>query len=292
MLKLNFLRFAAINFLPLLFILFHIQTISAQHPCDTFPVTTCTVPSALETWTINDDNTSATGQTGDDFTTQIGSHDPNLKTLWYRWTAPKTRVYVVDTKGTNPNAAPPIPNLDTTIKITIGGTTPANTTLFNYNQDWNGVSECLQYLTTLRGTEHIRSSCTILYAVAGTTYNFQVDGQNGFVFPQAGPFNLNLRPLIEPTSSNASVSGRVSDGAGNAIPRVRINLTKPNGESLTVMTNSFGYYHFENIESGQNYLLQAVGKNYQFQNNPRVLTVNEDLQNQDFIADIGFQSRN
>lgn len=280
MLKLNFLRSAAINFLPLLFILFHSQTINAQHPCDTFGNTTCTVPSALETWTINDDNTSATGQTGDDFTSQIGSHDPNLKTLWYRWTAPKTRVYVVDTKGTNPDALPPIPNLDTTIKITIGGTLPTNTTLYNYNQDWNGSSECLQYLSTLRGTEHIRSSCTILYAVAGTTYNFQVDGQNGFVFPQSAPFNLNLRPLIEPTSSYVSVSGRVSDTQGNPISRVSVRITKPNGEALKTATNSFGFYIFEEIESGQTYILQADSKRFSFENNPRVLFVNDNLQDE------------
>ena len=281
MLKLNFLRSAAINFLPLLFILFHIQTTSAQHPCDNFPVTTCTVPSALETWTITDDNTSATGQTGDDFTSQIGSHDPNLKTLWYRWNAPKTRVYVVDTKGTNPNETL---NLDTVIKITIGGTTPANTTLFTYNQDWNGVSECLQYFSTLRGTEHIRSSCTILYAVAGTTYNFQIDAQNGFVFPQAGPFLLNLRPLIEPTSSNVSVSGRVLDSSGNPLERVSVKLTKPNGEVLRTNTNTFGFYGFTGIESGQSYVLQADSNRFTFQNNPRVLFVNNDLQDQNISA--------
>lgn len=283
--KLIFSRFGAIHFLLLTAIFFHANSTYAQHPCDTFGGTTCTVPGSLETWTISDNNSIATGQTGDDFTTQIGSHDPNMKTLWYRWTAPNTRVYVVDTKGTNTNGTATIPVLDTTIKITTGGTLPTNTTFRFYNQDWNGVSECNQYTTTLRGTEHIRSSCLILYAVAGTTYNFQVDGQNDCCsFPTSGAFLLNMRPLIEPTSSSVSVSGRTLDVNGNVISGVAVRLTKPNGEILTRISNSFGNYLFEAVESGQTYILEANKKRFLFQNSPRALFVNGSLQDQNLIG--------
>lgn len=284
----KFVRFIAISSFIFLAIIFHTNSAFAQHPCDTFGNTTCTVPSALENWTIQDDNTTATNQTGDDFTTQIGSHSPNGKTLWYRWTAPKTRVYVVDTRGTNTNAVPPIPVLDTVIKITVGGTLPTNTTLLTYNQDWDGVSPCLQFLSTLRGTEHIRSSCLILYANAGTTYNFQVDGQNDCCsFPTAAPYLLNLHPLIEPTAANATVSGKVLSSQGRGIKGVGISITNlQTSETRNTITTSFGSYNFDDLPSGNQYLISLTSKRYNFLPSSQMINLTENLDGINFVGEI------
>jgi hypothetical protein len=284
----NFGRFIASSSFIFVAFLFHTNSAFAQHPCDTFANTTCTVPGALETWTIVDDNTTATNQTGDDFTTQIGSHAPNGKTLWYRWTSPKTRVYVLDTKGTNTNAIPVIPVLDTTIKVTVGGTLPTNTTLLTYNQDWNGVSLCSQFLTTLRGTEHIRSSCLILYANAGTTYNFQVDGQNDCCsFPTAAPLRLNLRPLLEPTAANATISGKILTSQGRGIKNVQVSITNlQTGETRNTITTSFGNYTFEDLPSGNNYLISVNSKRYIFSTNNQTVNLTENLSDVNFVGEM------
>lgn len=275
MLKLNFLRFAAFNFLPLLFTLFHVQTISAQHPCDNFPVTVCVVPSSLETWTIVDNNSAATGQTGE----QNYWSPSSPKSLWYAWTAPQTRVYVADMKGTNPNNTTVF---DAFLSVHTGGNTFATLT-----ERWNADSwlfPCTFYLSTIRGTESNDSPCIFIYATAGTKYNFSVDSYGGTAYGIQGAFNLNLRPFIEPTSANVSISGRVLDVSGNPISKISVKLIKPNGEVLKAITNSFGFYVFSGIESGQTYILQANSKHFTFQNNPRVLFINEDLTGQNLTG--------
>lgn len=89
---------------------------------------------------------------------------------------------------------------------------------------------------------------------------------------------------IAPSAAEVSISGRIADKAGNGIARVRVSLTKPNGEILTATTNAFGFYKFENLEAGENYILQAASKRFQFQNNPRLISVSEDVQNEDFTG--------
>ncbi|MCU0239565.1 MAG: hypothetical protein MUC29_09000 [Pyrinomonadaceae bacterium] len=127
MLNRNFLRLIAVKFL-LLFtaIIFHSQTTFAQHPCDNFPVTICNVPSSFETWTINDNNSTATAQVGEP---NIWSPISTPKSLWYSWTAPYTRVYVLDMRGTNPNNTTVF---DSYLSVHTGGNTFASLT-----QNWN-----------------------------------------------------------------------------------------------------------------------------------------------------------
>jgi hypothetical protein len=89
---------------------------------------------------------------------------------------------------------------------------------------------------------------------------------------------------IAPSAAEVSIGGRISNESGNAIARVRVSLIKQNGEILSAMTNAFGYYKFEGIEVGQIYVLQATNRKLQFQNNPRVLQVMEDLSEENFIT--------
>lgn len=90
--------------------------------------------------------------------------------------------------------------------------------------------------------------------------------------------------FIAPLVAQVSIGGRITNESGNGIARVRVSLTKPNGEIVSAMTGAFGFYHFENIQVGENYVLQAQSKRFQFQNNPRIISVSEELQNEDFTA--------
>ncbi|MEP6848684.1 MAG: hypothetical protein ABI999_07495, partial [Acidobacteriota bacterium] len=52
-------------------------------------------------------------------------------------------------------------------------------------------------------------------------------------------------------------------------------LTDSKGVTQTHISNPFGYFTFQNVESGGNYVLEANHKIYQFI--PRVINVSEDL---------------
>jgi Carboxypeptidase regulatory-like domain len=268
----NYLRFTAISAIFISAILFHATATFAQHPCDNFPVTTCVVPSSLETWTVSDNNSIATSQAGEP--------SPWVpKSLWISWIAPKTRVYVADYRGTNPGN---VTVNDAFLTIYKGGTTFASLTQVAQADSWT--APCTFYLSTIRGTESVDSPCLFIYAVAGTKYYFQSDQYNGTFSPSAGPYLLNVKPFASVTAANVSIGGRVTNDYGRGVSRTTVTLTDSNGNTRTANTNQFGYYRFTEVESGQNYILEAQRKGYQFENNPRVLNVNEDLTGEDFIG--------
>lgn len=267
-------RFLIVASFVLVTIGFHATTSFAQHPCDAFPVTTCNIPSSFQVWSLNDNNATATGQTGEPriFPTDTTA----VNSLWYSWTAPANSSYILDTRFTNPNGAN---NFDPMIAVYTGSGSFANLTLVAKNDDWTSTqfpNNCVGVVPP--GTEWVASSCLTFTAVAGTTYQFQVDGFSS----QVGAFFLNLS--FPPLSAEVSVGGRITDSSGNGVPRVRVSLTKSSGEILTVSTNAFGYYKFEGVEVGQNYTLQANSKRYIFQNNPRILSITEELQNENFVV--------
>jgi hypothetical protein len=60
-------------------------------------------------------------------------------------------------------------------------------------------------------------------------------------------------------------------------------MTNMEGETRTAMTNFFGYYHFESVLAGRTYIVNAASKSYSF--NPQVITVNENLNGLNFVAE-------
>ncbi len=88
-----------------------------------------------------------------------------------------------------------------------------------------------------------------------------------------------------PSAANASISGRVVTNGGNGIRNAVIQLTSATGETKYVRTSSFGYYKFEDLEVGQTYILTVSAKRYTFANPTRVITLNEDLTDEDFVSD-------
>lgn len=87
---------------------------------------------------------------------------------------------------------------------------------------------------------------------------------------------------VGPTAANAEIAGRVTNANGIAISRANVTLTRANGETRTVLTNSFGYYRFDSVEAGQTYLLNAARKGYTF--SPRVITTQDEVTDADLIA--------
>lgn len=86
------------------------------------------------------------------------------------------------------------------------------------------------------------------------------------------------------TSSDVAVSGRVLTAEGSGIGRINITLANSSGNIRTAVTNSFGYYRFDGVSTGETYILTVNNKKYLFANSPRVLNVQEELTDIDFRA--------
>ena len=93
-----------------------------------------------------------------------------------------------------------------------------------------------------------------------------------------------LLSVLAPTAATVSVSGRVMDARKRGIARAQVSITDPAGIVRTVLTNPFGYYHFNDVRAGETYIFQAKSKRYRFLNSPSVRFVSEDLTNFDFTA--------
>jgi hypothetical protein len=117
----------------------------------------------------------------------------------------------------------------------------------------------------------------------GTTFDSNlttIDPQNGI-----SHVTFCYNSAINPTSAPATVSGRIADENGKPASRVfvtAINLST--GEYLQTLTNMFGRYKFENLPTGENYLVTVSSRKYTFTPNNRIISLVENLNGLDFVA--------
>jgi Calx-beta domain/Carboxypeptidase regulatory-like domain len=100
----------------------------------------------------------------------------------------------------------------------------------------------------------------------------------------AASFTDGSLNILGPTAANISISGRVLNANGRAIPRAVISVTNQNGEQQTARTNPFGFYRFSEIPAGQIYVITAVSKRYTFASS-HVFSATENLTDVDFFAE-------
>lgn len=266
--------------------IFQSAAANGQHPCDAF-INTCNIPS-FSAWTVNDSISISTGQAGEPVphTFYTAGQNP-LTTNWYHWTAPTNGMVVTNTAGTNPNATPPTyftPYVTDTVISVYTGSTLATLVRIDESDNWlpntTPNSSCTHARTP---PESFFSSCMMFSVTAGTTYHFQIDHLENPTTAANSNFVLNLY-YRAPSSAAVSVSGRITDSAGNGLAKVKVELRDSNGKTLTAATNPFGFYRIEGAEAGQNYVLSVSNKRFLFQNNPRVLSPGDDLSNEDFVG--------
>lgn len=104
------------------------------------------------------------------------------------------------------------------------------------------------------------ASHAILFEYVGTT-----TGTGSFVVDDVRLDTCN------PTAANVSVSGRVFSGGSRAI----VTLTDSGGISRSVVANQLGYYRFDEVAVGQNYVISVSSKQRQFE--PQLITVNDEM---------------
>lgn len=88
------------------------------------------------------------------------------------------------------------------------------------------------------------------------------------------------------TSANVSAGGRVLTSSGNPISKARVTVQNTaTGESRTVYTGSLGQYKFENLRSGDFYLISISHGRYTFFQSTQIFVLNDAVENMDLIAD-------
>lgn len=91
---------------------------------------------------------------------------------------------------------------------------------------------------------------------------------------------------LAPTAANASIKGKVTTQNGRGIANAVITLQSDiSTETRYARTNSFGYYSFENLQVGANYILTIHSKRYRFSNANLFISLNEDFTEANFTAD-------
>lgn len=88
-----------------------------------------------------------------------------------------------------------------------------------------------------------------------------------------------------PTAAQVSIGGQVLTSQRSGISRVNIILTDSNGVSRTVSTNTFGYYRFDGVRSGETYTISVSHKKLQFNPSSRVINVQDEVSDMDFFTE-------
>jgi hypothetical protein len=121
-----------------------------------------------------------------------------------------------------------------------------------------------------------------VFSLAGTTGQVTVGSSSGSPYQVRNGF---WQGNLGPTASFVSVSGRVTTANGNGIRNASISLVDSNGTVHRSLTASFGYYRFDDIEVGQNVVITIAAKRYTFAVATRIIAVQDDLADIDFIAE-------
>lgn len=87
------------------------------------------------------------------------------------------------------------------------------------------------------------------------------------------------------TSAGVSIGGRVITVDGRGIRNARVTLTDAAGSTRTVLTGLGGVYRFNEIVTGETYILTVSAKRFAFANPTQVISVMQESDDYDFTAE-------
>lgn len=95
--------------------------------------------------------------------------------------------------------------------------------------------------------------------------------------------NTNFSIMVS-TAANGTLGGRVLTAQSGGISRAIVQLTDSSGNIRTTLTNTFGYYSFDQLAVGETYILTVSRKGYTFNQPSQIITLNDDFADANFIA--------
>lgn len=88
---------------------------------------------------------------------------------------------------------------------------------------------------------------------------------------------------LVPTAASVNIGGRILSGeGGKPIANVVVVLTGPNGVVGSQVTGHLGYYQFNDVEVGHNYIVSVQSKRFSFE--PRIVNLTEEILDLDLVA--------
>jgi Carboxypeptidase regulatory-like domain len=103
----------------------------------------------------------------------------------------------------------------------------------------------------------------------------QADDTGDEVFDQMYITNAVSTPF-SPTAADAAISGRLLTPTGRGLANAYVDITNTNtGEIRQTRTTSLGYFNFQNLQTGDFYVISVQSKRYQFNN--QSFTLNENI---------------
>ncbi len=126
-------------------------------------------------------------------------------------------------------------------------------------------------------------NCT---SVGGTNNNIiSVPGENVQIVLEPGEEVTCTFVNTVNTAAYTSVGGRVADGFGQGVSRARLTITDVNtGETQTAVTNSLGYYRFDELTVGEFYVVTVSHRKFTFVENNHSFVLNDAIENLDFTS--------
>lgn len=114
-------------------------------------------------------------------------------------------------------------------------------------------------------------------AVSNTYPNLCTSGLTSF-----SPFAVAFAPA---TAANSAISGRVIAGK-NGLSNVNVTLSGGSlPQPISIKTNSFGNYKFDNLPTGETYILTVSAKKYTFTTPTKIVNLNDEVTDADFAAE-------
>ncbi|MBK8147175.1 MAG: carboxypeptidase regulatory-like domain-containing protein [Acidobacteria bacterium] len=118
----------------------------------------------------------------------------------------------------------------------------------------------------------------------GGTYNSTIGGlTNGPGRAEVDGVSVQS-PSIVPTAATVSIGGRITTADGLGIRNSEVLLTDSQGVTRRVQTGSFGSFRFDEVEVGNIYVIRVNARRFTFAQSERVLMVNENAVDIDFVA--------
>ncbi len=92
-------------------------------------------------------------------------------------------------------------------------------------------------------------------------------------------------PVAPPTASNVSISGRVLTVEGRGLRNATVTIIDSSGKPRNVMTGVYGNYRFDDMATGETYVISIRSRRFNYE--PRVVALTDELTGFDFTPSTG-----